>query len=230
MLTLLLTRPAPQSEAFAAEIALRLPGRFRTVVSPLLAIVPCRVPPDVGGIAALAFTSANGVAAYLQAGGPASFPAYCVGSGTAAAAQAAGFAARSADGDAAALAALIGRERPGPVLHLRGRHTAADLAALLETRGIPARAAVVYEQRAVSPGPEVRALGEAGGIDVITAFSPRSARLLADAAAGWRLDRSRSVAISPAADARLAGILPPARRHIAPSPERDGMIATLACL
>jgi uroporphyrinogen-III synthase len=230
MLTLLLTRPQPQSEAFAAEVAARLPGRFRPIISPLLAIVTAGDPPRLGGIAALAFTSANGVAAYLDAGGPTSLPAYCVGPGTAAAAREAGFTARSADGDAAALAALIGRERPGPVLHLRGRHAAADLAALLEGRGIPARAAVVYDQRAVPPSPEARGLGEAGGLDVVTAFSPRSARLLAEAAAGWRLDRTRGVAISAAADAPLAAFLPPARRVAAPRPDRDGMIEALARL
>jgi uroporphyrinogen-III synthase len=230
MLTLLLTRPAPQSAAFAAEIAACLPGRFRPVVSPLLAIVPAGALPDLAGIAALAFTSANGVAAYLDAGGTTSLPAYCVGPGTAAAAREAGFAARSADGDAAALAALIGHDRPGPVLHLRGRHAAADLAALLESRGIPARAAVVYDQRAVPPTPEVRRLGEAGGLDVVTAFSPRSARLLAEAAADWKLDRTVGVAISAAADAPLAAILPRARRVVAPRPDRDGMIEALAQL
>ncbi len=230
MLTLLLTRPTPQSEAFAGELGARLPGRFRIVVSPLLAIAPCGAPPDLDGIAALAFTSANGVAAYLQAGGPASLPAYCVGPGTAAAARAAGFATRSADGDATALAALIARERPGPVLHLRGRHAAADLAALLEASGIPARAAFVYEQHAIPPSPEASALGQSGGLDVIAAFSPRSARLLADAAGGWRLDRTRSAAISAAADAPLAGILPAARRQIAPNPDREGMIAILSRL
>ena len=38
--TLLLTRPRAQSEAFAAALEARLPGRFRAVIAPLIAIAP----------------------------------------------------------------------------------------------------------------------------------------------------------------------------------------------
>jgi uroporphyrinogen-III synthase len=230
MLTLLLTRPAPQAEAFAADLAVRLPGRFRVVHAPSIAIVPTGTLPDLHDVSALAFTSAAGVRAYLEAGGAPSLPAYCVGRETAAAAAEAGFAARSADGDAAALAALIVRERPGAVLHLRGRHAAADLATMLVAQGVPARSSILYDQQAIPPSPEVRPLGEAGEIDVVTAFSPRSARLLAAAARDWRLDGTRSVAISAAADAPLDGLLPARRRLVAPSPDREGMLSALARL
>ena len=68
---------------------------------------------------------------------------------TAAAARAAGFAARSADGDVDDLAALvIAAHRPGAgaFLHVRGRHAAGDLVGRLAAAGVPARAAEIYDQ------------------------------------------------------------------------------------
>jgi uroporphyrinogen-III synthase len=64
--------------------------------------------------------------------------AFCVGDRTAAAARLAGFAATSAQGDAAALLALILSDPPGPLLHLRGQDTRGDLARRLSARGVPA--------------------------------------------------------------------------------------------
>ena len=58
---LILTRPKPQSEAFAAAVDARLPGRFRVLVAPMLEIVPRPVQPDLTGVQGLLFSSANGV-------------------------------------------------------------------------------------------------------------------------------------------------------------------------
>jgi uroporphyrinogen-III synthase len=180
MRTLLLTRPRAQSEDFAAALAAALPGRFRPIVSPLVEIAPIEAEIDLDGIAALVFTSANGVAAFADRRPDIrGLPAYCVGASTAAAARAAGLAARSAEGDAVALAALIRRDRPGPLLHLRGAHAAAELATILSAEGLPAREAVLYEQRPLPASAEAEALGRAGHLDVLTAFSPRGARALA---------------------------------------------------
>ena len=68
---------------------------------------------------------------------------------TAAAARQAGFAARSADGDVADLAALVvAAHRPGAgaFLHVRGAHAAGDLVGRLAAAGVPARAAAIYDQ------------------------------------------------------------------------------------
>jgi uroporphyrinogen-III synthase len=229
MPTLLLTRPRAQSTAFAEALEAALPGRFRVVVSPLLDIVPRRAAIDLAGIARLAFTSANGVAAFAEACEERGLPAFCVGESTAEAARAIGLEAIAAEGDLGSLAELLARTGSGPVLHLRGARAAGDLAALLARTGVAARAAVLYDQHALKPSTEAEALGRAGGLEVLATFSPRSARLLAEAAAGWDLSRAATVAISAAADAPLAA-LAPARRVVAPEPSRGGMIEALAAL
>jgi uroporphyrinogen-III synthase len=152
---------------------------------------------------------------------------------TAQAARAAGFDARSADGDVAGLAALAAREaRPGAgeVVHVRGRHAAGDLVGRLATAGVTARALELYDQAPVELEAGARALLARRGVDVLAVFSRRSAALLARAAqaAGWDLGATTLVALSAAAD---AGFEPePGRRVIALAPTRDGMIAALAAV
>jgi uroporphyrinogen-III synthase len=227
MLTVLLTRPREQSEDFAADLAAACPGRFRPVVSPLQEIAFRREPIDLGAAAALVFTSANGVAAFAHGAADRSRLAYCVGAETAAAARAAGLAVRSADGDAAALLALLARDRPASVLHLRGERVAVDLTGPLRHIGVAARSAVVYGQRTVGATPEAEALGREGRIDRIAVFSALSAQRLVEAAASWRLDQAVAVAISRKAAAPLAALRLGGRR-IAPHPSRRGMIEALA--
>lgn len=232
--TLLLTRPQAQSEAFAAALEAALPGRFRAVIAPVLRIAPVDAAIDLAGAQALLFTSANGVAVFAARSPARDLPAWCVGAMTAAAARAAGFAALSADGDVAGLAALARREaRPGAgeLVHVRGRHAAGDLTGRLAAAGVPARALELYDQAPVEIGAAARALLARGGIEVLTAFSPRSAALFARAAAaaGWDLGGATLVALSAAADA--AHDRPePGRRVVAPAPTRAGMIAALAAL
>ena len=211
-----------------------LPGRFRPVVSPVLEIVPLPAPLDLDGLQGLIFTSANGVEQFAARSPDRSLPAWCVGEMTAAAARRAGFAARSADGDVGDLAALVvAGHRPGAgdFLHLRGAHAAGDLTGRLAAAGVPARAAAIYDQRPRPLTAEALALLAAGGMDVLTFFSPRTARLVAAAGrgAGWNLSRTVAVALSPAADAAFAGP-EPALRRIAAAPTRDGMLAALAAL
>ena len=84
-------------------------------VAPLLAIRPIPQPaPDLTGVAALAFTSANGVAAFAALTPDRSRPVFTVGDATAQAARAAGFArVESAGGDLDRLAALITAQGSG---------------------------------------------------------------------------------------------------------------------
>ncbi|WP_181164567.1 uroporphyrinogen-III synthase [Amaricoccus solimangrovi] len=232
--TLLLTRPARQSEAFARALEAELPGRFEVIVAPMTRITPTAEPLDLDGASGLLFTSANGVEQFAARGIATGLPAYCVGAMTAAAARRAGLAAESADGDVAALAGLArARYRPGdgPLVHVRGRHAAGDLLGALAAAGIPGRAAEIYRQTAAPLGAEAAARFAAGGIDVVTQFSPRSAAALAAelARGGWPLDRVTSVALSAAADAAFAGVAP-GRRIVAAEPGRAGMIAALSAL
>jgi uroporphyrinogen-III synthase len=156
-----------------------------------------------------------------------------VGEITAETARRAGFAARSADGDVAALADLVaeGHRPGGAVLHLRGRHAAGDLVAELAARGIPARAAEIYDQRPCPLAPEARDLLARGDRAVLPVFSPRTARLFAAEAAdaGWDLGAATAVSLGAAADAALAAAGVGTRR-VAERPTREAMLAALAAL
>ncbi len=229
--TLLLTRPRPQGEAFAAEIGTLLPGRFRPVLAPVLEISPLPGPIPLDGVTGLLFTSANGVAQFAARTPRRDLPAYCVGEITAEAARQAGMQASSADGDVHDLAALVrARLQPGAgsLLHIRGRHAAGSLTSMLAADGFATRAAEIYDQRPCLIAGEGRALLDAGTADVVAHFSPRSARIFADQAAreGWPLSRTTSVALSAAADAALtqAGF---GRRLVATAPTRDAIVARL---
>lgn len=224
---LILTRPAAQSAAFAAELERRLPGRFAPVlVAPLLEIAPVGGAVDLAGIAGLLFTSANGVEAFAAASAERGLPALCVGEMTAAAARAQGFAAHSADGDVTALAALAAawwRPGSGALLHVRGRHAAGDLVGALAARGIPARAAELYDQRPQPLSAGARRLIAAGGEVVVPLFSPRTARVFAREAAGLDLGAVTVVGLSEA----VVSPVPAGRRIVTPSPGREGMLAAL---
>lgn len=227
MSALILTRPAAQSSAFAAEIARALPGRFAPVlVSPLLEVAPTGAPVDLAGVQALLFTSANGVEAFAEATRDRTLPALCVGEMTAAAARASGFAARSANGDVAALADLAAEAwRPGrgDLLHVRGRHAAGDLLGALAGRGIPARAVELYDQRPQPLAPEALGLLASGAPAVVPLFSPRTARIFAREVAALDLSAVTVVGLSDAAVAPV----PAGRRIVARTPGREGMIEAL---
>ena len=159
-------------------------------------------------------------------------PAYCVGDMTAAAARAAGFAARSADGDVDDLAAMvIAAYRPGAgaFLHVRGRHAAGDLVGRLAAAGVPARAAEIYDQAPRPIEGRAQALLAVGEPAAVALFSPRSARLFAAQARaeGWPLGAATAVSLSRAADAALDG-LGFGHRLVAPTPGRAGMLLALA--
>ena len=117
------------------------------------------------------------------------------------------------------------------MLHVRGRHAAGDLVAALAARGVPARAAEIYDQRRCPLGAEARGLLARGEVEVLAFFSPRTARLFAGEAkgAGWDLARATAVSLSAAADAGLDGIGVGTRR-VADRPTREGMLAGLAAL
>jgi uroporphyrinogen-III synthase len=231
---LLLTRPQAQAHAFAAVLEERLPGRFRPVAAPLIAIAAVPAELDLGGLQGLLFTSANGVEQFAARWPERALPAFCVGETTAAAAGAAGFATRSADGDVAALAALVAREAvpgAGGFLHLRGRHAAGDLVGRLKAAGLEARAAEIYDQTPCPMPEAARRLLADGRVEVLTFFSPRTARLFAAEAlrAGWRLEGATAVSLSPAADASFDG-LAVGQRLVARVPTREGMLDVLSRL
>jgi uroporphyrinogen-III synthase len=234
---ILLTRPEAESVAFAGAVSNRWPGAFTFRHLPLTRIEREAVVPDLSGVQALLFTSANGVRAFAAASERRDLPALCVGEGTAAAARLEGMPAESAGGDAgalSALAALAWQPGAGDYLHVRGRDTTGDLAGALAAEGIGVREAVLYDARAISAVPvETAQALEEGRPALALFFSPRAASLFAAFAAeaaqagrGWALGRMTALAISRAAGQPVAGA---GFRQViaAPAPDRDGMLAAL---
>ncbi len=211
----LLTRPY---EASARLVARLEPMGYRCVVAPLLEIAPLGASscPDLADLRAVMATSAHAFEGVALPDGILSLPCYCVGSATAERACAAGFRqVRDAQGDGAALAALMAEEgeiQSGEaVLHLAGRDAHAATASALAAQGVVVRPWVVYEARAARGLPEaaLAALrGEWAG--VVLLFSARTAAIFADMAARYDLGaacaRSRVIGISKAAVAPVASL------------------------
>lgn len=205
----IVTRPEPDASRFADE--LRAAG-FAPVLSPAMEIVWRGAAPDLAGVGALAFTSANGVRAFRKVSSATTLPAFAVGEITAAEARAAGFkTVVAAAGDVADMAARIAHARrdfSGAVLHISGADQAGDLAALLSAQGMDARRAVLYEARpfaALSEG-AAAALAALPFAGWAAFFSPRSAEIFLEQAraAGADLSHSRAACLS-AAVAKVAG-------------------------
>ncbi len=172
----LVTRPLPQGEALAQR--LRAAGH-EVLLCPLLTIEWLENPPDLTGVGALAFTSANGVEGFARLSAERGLPVFCVGAASARAAEQAGFQnVTSAEGDAHDLLALIGSRREavaGCLLHASGEDLAFDLAGALREAGIEARRAVVYCTKPLERLPDAVRTALAGGdVDKILFYSPRT--------------------------------------------------------
>lgn len=200
------SKPAPlvwitRAEPGAAATAGRVKAMgWAPLAAPLLEVRALPASLDLTGIAAIAFTSAQGVRAFAALA-DARLSAFTVGDATAEAARAAGFSdVQSADGDVAALAALIAEARPGPVLHAGALHPAGDLVGDLIRRGIQARAAALYD---TVPADAAEALAQLPEIAAILVHSPRAAALLADILTADPTARPRLLALSEAVAAAL---------------------------
>lgn len=163
-------------------------------MAPVLTIEPIpQAAPDLSGLAALAFTSRNGVAAFAALSADRSLPVFTVGDATAEAARGAGFASvRSAAGALADLARLVAAAAPGPVLAPGALEPSGDLPALLPGR-VEVRALPVY--RAIMTGTAAPA-----AFDAVLIHSPRAGRAVA---ALGPFTGQTAVAISGAAGASL---------------------------
>lgn len=222
----LLTRPAWQGMRFAATLRRRFPA-VEVVESPLLS--PVLMQPDLPGglFDAVVFTSETGVAS----AGPYRMRlprlAFCVGDRTAQAAREAGFDARSAAGDAEALVTLLVHLRLGRLIHLHGQETRGDVVGRLNTAGIESFGVVTYRQEAQPPTPLAEALLQGHSPVVAPVFSPRTARLLAQAATGARAPIWLA-ALSDSVDE--AARMPTARRIVAARPDGEAMLEAIDTL
>lgn len=199
-----ITRAQPGAEVTAERV--RALGHD-AIVAPLLAV---RVLPDVrvdlAGVAALAFTSANGVRAFADASGERSLKVFAVGAATAQAARAAGFkSVLSADGDVDALAEGIAARRGelrGAVLHPGAAEPAGDLSGALEKHGVEARRLILYETAPVEVGAaEAEALSRS---DAVLLHSPRAAQVLAKLLKAHPAPNLRALGLSKAVVKPLA--------------------------
>ena len=155
--TFLLTRPAAQSDRFAEQLQARFGPGIRIVSSPLLVPRFLSVALPDGGWRGVIFTSETGVAAFRRLSAGRGMPAWCVGDRTTHAATLAGFDARSADGDAYdLLALLVASGVTGPLLHAHGRDVANLLSDSLNSAGIETIEAVIYAQEPQSLIPRRR--------------------------------------------------------------------------
>ena len=199
-----ITRAQPGADATADRV--RALGHD-ALVAPLLAV---RVLPDVSvelsGVAALAFTSANGVRAFADASGERGLKVFAVGAATAQAARQAGFrSVLSADGDVEALAegiAVRRSELKGAVLHPGAAEPAGDLAGALEKHGVEARRLILYETAPVSLAEEQAAM--LSRADAVLLHSPRAAQVLAKVLKAHPAPEMRALGLSKAVVKPLA--------------------------
>ena len=175
---LLVTRPALD----AGPLADRLTADGHTVLlDPLLAIRFRETAAlDLDGVTGLLFTSGNGVRAFAARSERRDLAVYAVGDRTATVARERGFTRiESADGDVAALAALVVAHRQpgdGTLVHVTGSAVAGDLAQRLEAAGFTLRRATLYDaEPATELTPETRAALADGTLDGVLLFSPRTA-------------------------------------------------------
>ncbi len=231
---LLITRPMEDATPLADLLAAR---GHETVIEPLLeirylAIAKADIAALQDGVQALLVTSANGLRAFAGCSDRRDVAVVAVGEASARAAISAGFGdVESADGDVAALAALVAEKRnpeDGPLLHVAGSAMAGDLSGLLQEAGFDVRRAVLYEAvQAEHLSPPVRAGIAAGKFDGVVLFSPRTAaRFAALVSAAGLADYCREMTaycLSPAV-AKKAGRFGWARLAIAARPDQKSLI------
>ncbi|HEX3364069.1 uroporphyrinogen-III synthase [Phenylobacterium sp.] len=174
-----ITRAQPGADATAERV--RALGH-EAVIAPLLVVRPLPdVQIDLGGVAALAFTSANGVRTFADISAERSLRVFAVGAATAQAARAAGFKlVLSADGDVEALAEGIGQRRGelrGAVLNPSAAEPAGDLVGALERQGVAAHRVVLYETAPLKL--EDEAVAQLVTCDAVLLHSPRATQVLA---------------------------------------------------
>ena len=223
----LLTRPDDQSRAFATALHLRFGDSLRPFLSPLMRpdYLSPDLPPDP--FTAVIFTSLHGVRASLPWRARLPRLAWCVGARTAHEAQAAGFQARAADGDAESLVAAILADPPsGPLLHLRGEDQRGDVAQRLTHAGHPTQAAIVYRQAPQPLSPQAAELLRRPGVVIVPLFSPRSAELLLAALPSPTLADLSIAAISAA----TAQVWPQGAATVARRPDADAMLEAVGNL
>ena len=218
-----ITRAQPGAQATAERV--RGLG-LEALVDPLLRVKPMNAELELSGIAALAFTSGNGVEAFARLSDARDLPVFTVGEATARKASELGFSTViSADGDVEGLGALIIDRRPGPVLWAGARAPARDLVGLLRARGLTAVGVAVYETVERHPAPKT--LARLAEPLTVLLHSPRAARVLARILARRPAPALRVLCLSEAVAAPLAGVVEPHSLIVASRPDETALLGRL---
>ena len=220
-----ITRAQPGADSTAERV--RALGH-EAIIAPLLAVRALQdVQVDLRGVAALAFTSANGVRAFSDLSAERALRVFAVGAATAQAARAAGFRlVLSADGDVDALAEGIGLRRGelrGAVLHPGAAEPAGDLAGALEKHGVEARRLILYETAPVKL--EADAARQLLQADAALLHSPRAAQVLAGLLKLYPAPKLRALGLSKAVVRPLART--PLAAKVFPSMPLEGALLNL---
>lgn len=226
------TRPAHQAGALMA--ALQAKG-YRAVLAPALELRFIEgADLALDGVAAIAVTSANGVAGLVRRTARRDAALFGVGAATAEAARAAGFTrVDAADGDGAALAEWIATRLPqgARVAYPCAAEPAFDLAAALAPAGIGVDQVAVYEMaQAASLPVQALALLDAGEATAALLMSARSAAafgaLIAAAGRGPMPAQVTAICLSDqVADAAAAAGF--SAWHVAARPTTAALLAAL---
>lgn len=229
----LVTRALDEARRTADEVARR---GHEAVVAPLSEIHPLEAEaPDLANIQAILATSGNGVRALASRCGRRDIRILAVGENTAAAARTAGFAdVSSADGDSAALLAMVrGSLNPaaGALLHVTGRGRGGVLHRQLAEAGFECRVWELYEVVTSCPLPKrVIEAFRRDAIDAILVLSPESGQMLVQALSrgdvSAKCDHVIACCISRSAAAKIRDVEFGAVR-IAESPTLDAVLALL---
>lgn len=191
------TRASPGAERTADR--LRAAGHS-PLLSPVMRVKQLPAALDLEDVAAIAFTSANGVEAFAVRSPRRDLKVFAVGDATAQSARNAGFAdVVSAHGDVEALGKLIASAtlpENAVVLHPGGRDLAGDLPGATGP-GVTIRQVALYETMARAPSEALSVL-DADGIDAVLLHSSKAARRVAAVCAPWREGRAWYFALSQA--------------------------------
>jgi uroporphyrinogen-III synthase len=227
---ILVTRPAEDAASFAQS--LRALGH-EPILSPALEIVALTGPGiDTSPYAAIVITSANAVRALSQRTNDRSARLVCVGSASAAAAEAMGYTdIIVSDGEGVAgLAAAIPRavEAGGRLLYPSAENVAGDLEPTLAQQGFSVDRKILY--RAVfapTLTPEALSALKAGKLSAVTYFSVRSVAGTLAAARANGLDGQVQIRPAFCLSAAIAAAAAPSPTVIVPAATEAAMLACI---
>jgi len=177
MPSVLITRPRPAAERFAADLFTEFP-QLNIVISPLLEIIQIGELPKLSQYQGVIFTSPNAVERFSASKNVDGCHCFCVGDTTARAAQQIGFSAVSAGGSSEELIDLVKNfPMKGPLVHVRGVHSRGEIAQRLSDIGRLCDTAIIYDQVQQTLNEKARQLFSGNKPVIVPIFSPRTAEL-----------------------------------------------------